>query len=180
MKNRESFTLIEMLIVIVIIGILAAALVPRLTSVQSRARDTKRKTDFRNIYNAETIFKLDNGRYAQTWAAIFYSYNVSTWLAELSGVMSSIPVDPINNTTNNRTTGGYNYYYSNYDGVGVATSYQLNTQLENTKDPDRCEIKEYLYPHSSYVNGLPRCPQVALPATRYQYLFDPLNLSKHQ
>ena len=45
-----------MLIVIVIIGILAAALVPRLQDVQGRARDTKRKTDLRNIYNANEIY----------------------------------------------------------------------------------------------------------------------------
>ena len=54
---RKTFTLIEMLIVIVIIGILAAALVPRLQSVQARARDTQRKSDLRQIYNAnETAF----------------------------------------------------------------------------------------------------------------------------
>lgn len=49
MDAKKTFTLIEMLIVIVIIGILAAALVPRLQSVQSRARDTKRKADLHAI-----------------------------------------------------------------------------------------------------------------------------------
>lgn len=60
---KKSFTLIEMLIVIVIIGILATALVPRLQDVQARARDTKRKTDIRNIYNANEIYFMDNGNY---------------------------------------------------------------------------------------------------------------------
>ena len=59
--TKKAFTLIEMLIVIVIIGILAAALVPRLVSVQGRARDTKRKTDLRTIYNANEIYALDRG-----------------------------------------------------------------------------------------------------------------------
>lgn len=54
-----------MLIVIVIIGILAAALVPRLQSIQSRARDTKRKTDLKTIYNANEIYLLDNTSYPQ-------------------------------------------------------------------------------------------------------------------
>lgn len=60
---KKAFTLIEMLIVIVIIGILATALIPRLQSVQARARDTKRKTDLRNIYNANEIYFIDNGAY---------------------------------------------------------------------------------------------------------------------
>ncbi|MEI7477839.1 MAG: prepilin-type N-terminal cleavage/methylation domain-containing protein [bacterium] len=47
--KQKSFTLIEMLIVVVIIGILAAALIPRLQSVQARARDTKRKADLHQI-----------------------------------------------------------------------------------------------------------------------------------
>lgn len=73
-----------MLIVIVIIGILASALVPRLQSVQSRARDTKRKADLRTIYNANEVYILDNGKYApdttptvtlSCWGAWRHSYN---------------------------------------------------------------------------------------------------------
>jgi len=59
----KAFTLIEMLIVIVIIGILAAALVPRLQDVQARARDTKRKADLRSIDTALQVYKADNGQY---------------------------------------------------------------------------------------------------------------------
>ena len=56
----KTFTLIEMLIVIVIIGILAAALIPRLQSVQGRARDTKRKVDLKSIANVNEIYRLDH------------------------------------------------------------------------------------------------------------------------
>jgi len=60
---KKSFTLIEMLIVIVIIGILAAALVPRLVSIQGRARDTKRKVDFKQMEDALEIYYMDNNMY---------------------------------------------------------------------------------------------------------------------
>jgi len=52
-----------MLIVVVIIGILAAALIPRLQSVQARARDTKRKADLHQIWTALAIYKEDNGNF---------------------------------------------------------------------------------------------------------------------
>jgi type II secretion system protein G len=63
MKTRKAFTLIEMLIVVVIIGILAAALIPRLQSVQGRARDTKRKADISQIGSALAIYKSDIGAF---------------------------------------------------------------------------------------------------------------------
>lgn len=79
METKKTFTLIEMLIVIVIVGILAVALIPRLQSVQARARDTKRKTDFRTIYNGLQIFFTDNGRYPQAINGLSgaFSYNTS-------------------------------------------------------------------------------------------------------
>ena len=60
-KNRiNAFTLVEMLIVIVIIGILIAALMPRMQAAQWRARDVSRKTALSQIQSAIVVYQWDH------------------------------------------------------------------------------------------------------------------------
>ena len=61
MKKRtiNAFTLVEMLIVIVIIGILIAALMPRMQAAQWRARDVSRKTALSQIQSAIVVSQWD-------------------------------------------------------------------------------------------------------------------------
>ena len=91
--NKKWFTLIEMLIVIVIIGILAAALIPRLTAVQGRARDVARKSDLQQISTALATYNLDNGTYpastAETTDAAGFASALS-WLVS-ANLMKSLP-----------------------------------------------------------------------------------------
>jgi prepilin-type N-terminal cleavage/methylation domain-containing protein len=61
-KNTiKAFTLVEMLIVIVIIGILIASLMPRMQSAQWRARDVARKNDLSQIQTAVITSQADRG-----------------------------------------------------------------------------------------------------------------------
>lgn len=62
-KKIKAFTLVEMLIVVIIIGILAAALLPKLKGAQQRARDTARKANLSQISTALEMYFNDKGRY---------------------------------------------------------------------------------------------------------------------
>lgn len=64
---KKAFTLIEMLIVVVVIGILGTALIPRLQNSESRARDVQRKVDISTIANALSIYKQDHGKYRSSF-----------------------------------------------------------------------------------------------------------------
>lgn len=64
MKHKKAFTLIELLIVVVILTVLAAAVLPRLAGRTQQARIATARTDISgNIGVALDLYELDNGRY---------------------------------------------------------------------------------------------------------------------
>lgn len=65
-QNNRGFTLIEIMVVVVILGILAAFVVPKLLNRPDEARMTKAATDIKGIEQALGLFKLDNGFYPTT------------------------------------------------------------------------------------------------------------------
>jgi len=67
MKHRiQGFTLIEVMVVIVILGILAAIIVPKVMDRPDTARLVKAKTDIRALESALNLYKLDNFNYPTT------------------------------------------------------------------------------------------------------------------
>ena len=62
----RGFTLIEIMVVITILGILAALIVPRVVGRTDDARITAAKTDISAILQALKVYRLDNGRYPTT------------------------------------------------------------------------------------------------------------------
>ena len=62
-RLARGFTLIELMVVLVIIGVLAALIVPNVLDRTDDARATAAKTDVNNLMQALKLYKLDNQRY---------------------------------------------------------------------------------------------------------------------
>ena len=63
LRRSAGFTLIEMMVVLVIIGVLAALIVPNVLDRTDDARATAARTDVHNIMQALKLYKLDNLRF---------------------------------------------------------------------------------------------------------------------
>ncbi len=72
MKRRSStgFTLIELLVVVLIIGVLAAIALPQYQKAVWRSRATEVKVFAKNLQDAQMIYRLNNGSYAQDFAEL--------------------------------------------------------------------------------------------------------------
>ena len=66
MRTEHGFTLIEILVVCVILGLLVALVVPKILGRTDDARQTATKVQLRNIEQALQLFKLDTGTYPST------------------------------------------------------------------------------------------------------------------
>jgi len=65
-RQLQGFTLIEVMVVVVILGILAAVLVPKVMDRPDQARITKARQDIRALEAALNLYKLDNYDYPTT------------------------------------------------------------------------------------------------------------------
>ena len=64
--DNRGFTLIELMVVIVILGILAGLIVPRIMSRPEEARQAKARMQIESLETALKLYKLDNGSYPST------------------------------------------------------------------------------------------------------------------
>jgi len=98
-RGNRGFTLIELMVVILIIGVLAALIVPKVMSRPDEARITAAKQDIATITQALNLYKLDNQRYPTTeqgLAALVHKPTTApipnNWKSE--GYLDRVPKDP--------------------------------------------------------------------------------------
>ena len=100
--NNRGFTLIEIMVVVVILGILAAIVVPRFLDRPDQAKVTKAQVDMKGIEEALGMFKLDNGFFPSTDQGLkaLVSIPETGRIPEkyaASGYLKKVPMDPWNN-----------------------------------------------------------------------------------
>jgi type II secretion system protein G len=106
--KQQGFTIVELLIVIVVIGILAALVITTFTGIQQRARNTERETDIKAIHGQVEAYYAQNGRYP-TLANI----NDGTWRStNMKGLDAGALQDPKGGATLSDTAGANVYAYA--------------------------------------------------------------------
>ncbi|MEN6426513.1 MAG: type II secretion system major pseudopilin GspG [Phycisphaerales bacterium] len=94
----RGFTLIELMIVVVILGLLATTVMPKILSKPDQARRTKAMVDIRSVQSALAMFKTDTGRFPTTAEGLqALVANPGLKGFDPDGYLEKVPTDPWGN-----------------------------------------------------------------------------------
>ena len=112
--KQKGFTIVELLIVIVVIGILAALVITTFTGIQKKARDTERTTDVKALHGQIEAYFAQNG---------YYPILADVTTANLKGLDAGALVDPKGGslTSGAGDTDQYGYAVTQSDGSTACT-----------------------------------------------------------
>ena len=102
LEAAKGFTLIEIMVVMVILGLLVAIVAPNIMGRSDQARVTVAETQLSNIANALDLYRLDNGHYPSTQQGLEALVSKPSGTPEPKnwnpeGYMNSVPEDPWGN-----------------------------------------------------------------------------------
>jgi general secretion pathway protein G len=96
-RRSRGFTLLELMVVIVIIGVLAALIAPNIISRVAQAKITAAQADISTLMNQLKTYKLDNGRYPSTdqgLQALVTKPSTGSIPSNWHDYLSKLPEDP--------------------------------------------------------------------------------------
>lgn len=142
-RDQRGFTIVELLIVIVVIGILAALVVTTYGGIQAKARDSKRQTDIQALQTQIEAFYATNNYYPN-----LTDINNATWRAKnMKSLSTDTMTDPSGTSSTLVTTaaasGNKAYTYSptgcdttapsdDTGSTGSCTGYTVSAWLESS------------------------------------------------
>ena len=125
-KLRRAFTLVEMLLVVTIIGILAALVIPKIVGRSEQARTTAAHADLSAIKTALDAFEVDNGFYPKSLGDLVQSpSNAKNWHGPY---LDSLPQDPWGNN--------YTYYFPGKHNTGSYDLLSVGPDAKEGTDDD--------------------------------------------
>ncbi len=137
-RKQHGFTIVELLIVIVVIGILAALVITTFTGIQQKGRNTERTTDIKALHGQIEAYYAQNGRYPT-----LTDMNTSSWrTTNMKGLDNDAMFDPKGNTADTTPLAAaavaseYSYDVKASDGTACdnstkdCASYVLTATLE--------------------------------------------------
>ncbi|MCK5893025.1 MAG: type II secretion system major pseudopilin GspG [Endozoicomonadaceae bacterium] len=141
-KRQSGFTLIEIMVVVVILGVLAALVVPTIMSRPDQAKGTVARTDVNAIGSALELYRLDNGFYPSTEQGLdalieepMGSPEPRRWNPD--GYLPKLPVDPWGHPYQYEVPGQHNIRSFDVYSLGAdgrAGGDGVNAEVGNWKD----------------------------------------------
>jgi prepilin-type N-terminal cleavage/methylation domain-containing protein len=138
-RSNRGFTIVELLIVIVVIGILALLVITTYSGIQAKARNAKRQTDIQSLQTQMEAFFSQNGYYPS-----LTDMNSASWRAtNMKSLDPNALIDPSNTSQSNTlvaspTADSYAYAVSNSSGTSCESAdttcaqYTLTATYEGT------------------------------------------------
>ena|ERR1700677_140489 len=100
---RHGFTLVEILIVVIILGILAAIVIPQFTNASMNARESSLQSTLQTLRSQIQLYKLQHGDalpdLVTNWDPLVASTNYGTPPQAYGPYMQAIPINPMNNSS---------------------------------------------------------------------------------